>query len=150
EAGNIIYRDGSTLGYGRDLSPQAPEVNFVRDVEFCSGVFLMARRSLLNELEGFDDRFAPAYYEDTDLCLRIRGAGYRVVYDPAVLVHHLEYGSAVSSRGSEAEIGRARQLFAEKHADYVARRPLRDARRIIFDRLANPARKRVLFIEDTV
>ena len=94
EAGNIVYIDGSTLGYGRDLSPLAPEVNFVRDVEFCSGVFLMARRALLSELEGFDEAFAPAYYEDTDLCLRLRAAGYRVVYDPAIVVHHLEYGKA--------------------------------------------------------
>ena len=102
EAGNIIYCDGSTLGYGRDASPLAPEVNFARDVEFSSGVFLMARRSLLNELGGFDEAFAPAYYEDADLCLRIRGAGYRVVYDPGVIVYHLEYGSAVSNRASEA------------------------------------------------
>jgi GT2 family glycosyltransferase len=150
EAGNIVYRDGSTLGYGRDLSPLAPEVNFVRDVEFCSAAFLIARRALLNELEGFDEQFAPAYYEDTDLCLRIRAAGHRVVYDPAVLVRHLEYGSAVSERVSTAEIARARQLFARKHADYIARRPLRDERRQIFDRLADTDRTRVLFVEDTV
>ena len=150
EAGNIIYCDGSTLGYGRDASPAAPEVNFVRDVEFCSGVFLMARRSLLNQLEGFDDAFAPAYYEDSDLCLRIREAGYRVVYDPAVMVHHLEYGSAVSSRASEAEIGRARLIFARKHADYLSGRPLRDETRQVFDRMADTTHKRVLFVEDTV
>jgi GT2 family glycosyltransferase len=150
EAGNIIYCDGSTLGYGRDLSPLAPEVNFVRDVEFCSGVFLMARRALLSELEGFDEAFAPAYYEDSDLCLRMREAGYRVVYDPAVVVHHLEYGSAVSSRASEAAIGNARQLFARKHAAYLSGRPLRDPGRQVFDRMVDTARKRVLFVEDTV
>jgi GT2 family glycosyltransferase len=150
EAGNIIYCDGSTLGYGRDASPLAPEVNFARDVEYCSGVFLMARRSLLHELEGFDEAFAPAYYEDADLCLRMWQAGYRVVYDPAVIVHHLEYGSAVSSRASESEIGRARQIFAEKHAVYLAGRPPRDARRQVFDRMADTTRKRVLFVEDTV
>jgi GT2 family glycosyltransferase len=150
EAGNIIYCDGSTLGYGRDLSPLAPEVNFARDVELCSGVFLMARRSLLNDLGGFDEAFVPAYYEDADLCLRIRQAGYRVVYDPAVVVHHLEYGSAISSRASEAEIGRARKIFAEKHSAYLSERPLRDERRQVFDRMADTGRKRVLFVEDTV
>jgi len=41
EAGNIIWRDGVTSGYLRDASPLAPEANFVRDVDFCSGVFLM-------------------------------------------------------------------------------------------------------------
>lgn len=150
EAGNIIYCDGSTLGYGRDASPLAPEVNFARDVEFCSGVFLMARRALLSELGGFDEAFAPAYYEDADLCLRIREAGYRVVYDPRVIVHHLEYGSAVSNRASEAEIGRARQIFVEKHRRYLSGRPLRDEQRLVFDRMADSRRKRVLFVEDTV
>ena len=150
EAGNIIYCDGSTLGYGRDALPWAPEMNFSRDVEFCSGVFLMARRSLLNELGGFDEAFVPAYYEDADLCLRVQQAGYRVVYDPAVIVHHLEYGSAASNRASEAEIGRARQIFSEKHAAYVSGRPLRDERRQVFDRMVDTQRKRVLFVEDTV
>ena len=150
EAGNIIYRDGSTLGYGRDASPLAPEVNFTRDVEFCSGVFLMARRSLLGRLGGFDAAFAPAYYEDADLCLRMIQTGYRVVYDSSVMVHHLEYGSAVSSRASAAEMGRARQLFASKHAAYLQGRPLRDERRQVFARMADTTRRRVLFVEDTV
>jgi glycosyltransferase involved in cell wall biosynthesis len=65
-------------------------------------------------------------------------------------VHHLEYGSAVSNRASEAAIGRARQIFAEKHAAYVSGRPLRDERRQVFDRIADTHRKRVLFVEDTV
>ena len=150
EAGKIIYRNGSTLGYGRDVSPLAPEVNFARDMEFCSGVFLMARRSLLSNLGGFDEAFTPASYEDADLCLRIRQAGYRVVYDPGVIVHHLEYGSAANARASETEVGPDRQIFAAKHAGYLAGRPPRDEQRQVFDRMADTQRKRVLFVEDTV
>jgi GT2 family glycosyltransferase len=82
EAGGIVWRDGSTQGYMRDASPLAPEANFVREVDFCSGAFLMARRALLVELKGFDEAFVPASYEDVDLCLRMAAAGYRVVYDP--------------------------------------------------------------------
>ena len=74
EAGNIIWRDGTTQGYLRDQSPLVPEANFVRDTWFCSGVFLLARTELLRQLEGFDVAYAPAYYEDADLCVRI-GAG---------------------------------------------------------------------------
>jgi O-antigen biosynthesis protein len=147
EAGNIVYCDGSALGYGRDALPTAPEVNFARDVEFCSGVFLMARRSLLNELGGFDEAFAPASYQNADLCLRVRQAGYRVVYDPAVIVHHL---GAVSDHASGSEIGHARQIFAEKHAAYLAGRPMRDEQRQVFDRMIDTQSRRVLFVEDTV
>jgi GT2 family glycosyltransferase len=150
EAGNIVWCDGSTQGYMRDASPLAPEVNFVRDVDFCSGVFLMSRRTLLNRLDGFDEAFAPAYYEDADLCLRIAEAGFRVVYDPGVVVHHLEHGSASSNRGTEAQIGRARERFARKHADFVGRRPGRGERSEVFARMADNARKRVLVMEDTV
>jgi O-antigen biosynthesis protein len=150
EAGNIVFCDGSTQGYMRDASPLAPEVNFVRDVDFCSGVFLMARRGVLNRLGGFDDAFAPAYYEDADLCIRMAAAGFRVVYDPAVVVHHLEYGSASSARGAEAQIGRARQIFADKHASFIAHRPGRGERSEVFARMADVAQKRVLVLEDTV
>lgn len=150
EAGNIIWRDGTTQGYMRDASPLAPEVNFVRDVDFCSGVFLMTRRTLLHELEGFDEAFAPAYYEDTDLCIRIAAAGYRIVYDPSVVLHHLEYGSATSSRASEAEIGHSRQVFVRKHADYLGYRHDRDDQTHVFARLADTLQKRVLFVEDMV
>lgn len=150
EAGNIVWSDGTTQGYLRNESPLAPEANFVRDVDFCSGVFLMARRSLLQELEGFDEDYAPAYYEDADLCIRITQAGYRVVYDPAVALHHLEYGSATSSRASEAEIGRAREVFVRKHAGYLVTRHGRNDNKILFARLADTTRKRVLFVEDTV
>jgi O-antigen biosynthesis protein len=150
EAGNIIWCDGSTQGYMRGASPLAPEVNFVRDVDFCSGVFLMARRMLLNKLEGFDEAFAPAYYEDTDLCLRMGECGYRVVYDPAVVVYHLEYGSAPSSRAAEAEIARARQVFVSKHAGYLTRRSPRGEQAEVFARMAGTAQTRVLFMEDTI
>ncbi len=76
EAGCTVWNDGSASGYLRDVSPLAPEVNFVRPVDYCSAAFLMVRGELLRDLEGFDDSFAPAYYEDADLCLRIAQAGY--------------------------------------------------------------------------
>ena len=41
------------------------------------------------ELGGFDQAYDPAYFEDVDLCLRLRAAGWTIVYEPsAVVVHH--------------------------------------------------------------
>jgi GT2 family glycosyltransferase/glycosyltransferase involved in cell wall biosynthesis len=150
EAGCIIWQDGATLGYLRDGAPTAPEANFVRDVDYCSGVFLMVRGKLMQELDGFAEDFAPAYYEDVDLCVRIRQAGYRVVYDPSVVVHHLEYGSATSANASEAEMSRARQTFIGRHADYLSGRRSPDPKAAVFARSADTPRHRILFIEDTV
>ena len=148
EAGSIIWRDGSTQGYLRDQSPLAPEANFVRQVDYCSAVFLLVRGDLLRTLGGFDEAFAPAYYEDADLCVRIAQAGHRVIYDPSVVIHHLEYGSASSSRASEAAIAERRAVFVERHAGWLARRLAASGPAALLARSVNAARRRVLFIED--
>lgn len=89
EAGGIIFRDGSGWNYGRTLDPRDPRFNFVREVDYCSAACLLVRAKLFRELGGFDARYAPAYYEDTDLCFSLRQQGYRVVYQPKCeVVHH--------------------------------------------------------------
>jgi O-antigen biosynthesis protein len=149
EAGSIIWRDGVTLGYMRDASPLAPEVNFVRDVDFCSAAFLLVRADLLNQLDGFRDEFAPAYYEDADLCVRITQTGFRVVYDPLVVIHHYEYGSAAAVRAVEAQSDRSRRVFVRENMNYLRTRYLADRRATIFARSAS-VQRRILFIEDQV
>ena len=93
EAGSIIWSDASTLGYGRGLPEQAGEAMFRRDVDYCSGAFLLTPLVLWNRLGGLDDAYTPIYYEDVDYCMRLREAGYRVVYEPAAVVDHYELGS---------------------------------------------------------
>jgi GT2 family glycosyltransferase len=148
EAGCIIWRNGWTVGYQRGQSPLVPEANFVRDVDFCSAVFLLVRSSLLRDLEGFDDAFAPAYFEDVDLCIRIRDAGYRIVYDPAVVVHHLEYGSSARATEAQERIQAAHEVFYRKHRNRLRFCYTSDSRAQLFARSVNEARGRVLLIED--
>ncbi|MBI5586988.1 MAG: glycosyltransferase family 2 protein [Deltaproteobacteria bacterium] len=93
EAGSIIWRDGSTTCYGRGANPFAPEFSHVREVDYCGGACLLVRKDLFFELGGFDERYAPAYYEESDLCLGIRRRGRKVVFQPDVSVIHYEYGS---------------------------------------------------------
>ena len=60
----------------------------VRNYSAVTGACLMIRKSLFEEVGGFDEAFAIAY-NDIDLCLRLRARGYLVVYTPyAVLYHH--------------------------------------------------------------
>jgi len=150
EAGCIIWRDGWTVGYCRDQSPLTPEANFVRDVDFCSAVFLLTRTSLVRNLQGFDDGFAPAYFEDVDLCVRIRGAGFRVVYDPAVVVHHLEYGTSARSQDAHGRIQAGHAVFFQKHRPRLSRCYTADSRAQVFARSVNDVKGRVLLIEDQV
>jgi GT2 family glycosyltransferase/glycosyltransferase involved in cell wall biosynthesis len=150
EAGSIIWKDGTVSGYMRDAAALAPEANFVRDVDFCSGVFLFCSTSLIQQLGGFDPDFSPAYYEDVDLCRRIWVAGYRVIYDPAVVIHHLEYGSAANSEASKALMQRGRQIFLRKHENHLQTKRENTPQNAIFARSADTARSRILVIEDTI
>lgn len=149
EAGGIIWRDGVTLGYMRDASPLAPEANFVRDVDFCSAVFLAVRADLLTALDGFRDDYTPEYFEAADLCVRIAQAGYRVVYDPSIVVVHYEHASAPSLSAVRAQFDRARQVFTRLNMGYLRNKYIADQRATVFARAASEAH-RILFIEDQV
>lgn len=90
EAGGIVWRMGDGWNWGRGMDPAAPQFNFMRDADYVSGAALLIRRALFAELGGFDRHYLPAYYEDTDLCFRVRAAGKRVVVQPASEIVHLE------------------------------------------------------------
>ncbi|WP_188974063.1 glycosyltransferase family 2 protein, partial [Neoroseomonas lacus] len=120
EAGCIVWSNGQTEGYGRGHDPADWEFQFRRDVDYCSGAFLMVRRDLFERLGGLDTAYAPAYFEETDLCMRIREAGFRVGYEPAARVVHYEYGSATSSGEAINLYTRNRERFVARHAAALA------------------------------
>ena len=98
EAGSIIWRDGTTLAFGRGDIPTRSSYSYVRDVDYCSASCLLVRRSLFDEVGGFDDRYSPAYYEDADLCMAMKTRGYRVVFQPEAEVVHFEYGTSTPDK----------------------------------------------------
>jgi GT2 family glycosyltransferase len=150
EAGSILWRDGTSQGYLRDASPLAPEANFVREVDYCSAAFLMVRADLLRRLEGFAEAFIPAYYEDADLCVRIRQSGFKLIYDPSVVIHHYEYGSATSPRAVEMQSARSREAFIQRNRAYLRSRYVADKRAEVFARSLDPVTRRILFIDDQI
>jgi GT2 family glycosyltransferase len=149
EAGGIIWRDGSGWNWGRGQDKMHPTYSFMRDADYVSGAALMIRRDLLRELKGFDELYAPAYYEDTDLCFRARAAGYRVVVQPKSTIIHLEG----QSNGTDLSTGlkRYQAINAKKFRDRWAKTlsshrlngemPVREAERSV--------KRRALFIDET-
>ncbi|MBV9201987.1 MAG: class I SAM-dependent methyltransferase [Alphaproteobacteria bacterium] len=149
EAGSIVWNDGTCSGYGRGRNPSDPEFMFRREVDYCSAAFLLTPRRLFEQLGGFDQRYAPAYYEDADYCLRLWQAGFKIVFEPNVAVLHYEFGS---STGAGEALGLQRRnwkLFAERHAEWLSGRLPPSDENVLRARIARQA-KRVLMIEDRV
>jgi len=119
EAGALLNIDGTVDMIGHGSNPQWDEYNYVREVDFCSGVCLMVVKDKFWEVGGFDEIYAPAYYEDADLCLKIRNQGLKIYYQPkSEVVHHLSATTAMSSKDIKMEqIVRNRQIFLERWID---------------------------------
>ena len=148
EGGSIIWRDGSCLGYGRDSDPLDGQASFVREVDFCSGAFLATMRSDWNEMGGFDEAYAPAYYEETDFCVRVWERGQRVVYDPRIVVWHFEYGSSSLREEPLALMRRNQRQFVSKHRAFLSECLPSSPAHIERARLRHVSGPRTLFIED--
>ena len=89
EAGGIVFRDGSGWNYGKGDEAGRPSYQYTREVDYCSGACIMLETRLFRELGGFDEHYAPAYYEDTDLAFRVREKGLKVRVQPrSVIIHH--------------------------------------------------------------
>ncbi|WP_083264411.1 glycosyltransferase [Pseudohongiella acticola] len=149
EAGSIIWQDGSCLGYGRGMQPDNPEFMFRRDVDYCSGAFLLTPRALFAELGGFDIDYAPAYYEESDYCIRLNKAGYRIIYEPAADIIHYEFASSGGYEGASKLQQEHREILCQKHQDYLAKQYPAAESNILKARTAS-RRQNVLLIDDRV
>jgi GT2 family glycosyltransferase/glycosyltransferase involved in cell wall biosynthesis len=152
EAGAVLFSDGAGWNVGRgDRDADHPLYGFTRETDYCSGAFLATPREVWRLVGGYDPRYAPMYYEDSDYCLSVRKAGYRVLYEPRAKVVHIQGATS----GRDPDVGlkqfqeRNRSRFVEKWAVELSEREGPPARlddallhRVLFD----PAAPRILVI----
>ena len=125
EAGGIIFSDASGWNYGRGEDPQQPQYGFLSEADYVSGACLAIRRQDFDTLGGFDTRYRPAYYEDTDLCFQVRAMGKKVLVQPACTVIHHEGATSGTDESSGAKRYQVvnRERFSEKWRSVLDQHP---------------------------
>ena len=152
EAGGIVWKDASAWNYGNRKSPEASEYNYVKEVDYISGASIMIRRELWEKIGGFDDQFAPAYYEDTDLAFEVRKRGYKVMYQPLSVVVHFEG----ISNGTDVEDGMKQyqkinyQKFYDKWKDVLEAKHEENGVNVFLSRDRSIQKKHILVVDHYV
>lgn len=89
------------------------------EVDWVSGACMLVRREVVEQIGPLDERFF-LYFEDNDWCLRMRKAGWRIMYDPRFEVVHLG-GASLPQRHLASQIYHQSLIrFAAKHYGHIA------------------------------
>lgn len=95
------------------------------EVDWVSGACMLARRDALLAVGGFDERYF-MYWEDADLCRRLRGRGHRIRYVPrAVAVHRVGQSSRTAREASIRAFHQSAYLYYATHVAPGALNPKR-------------------------
>lgn len=152
EAGGILWRDGSAWNYGHIDDRDGAAARYVKDVDYISGASMMIRRTLWEKLGGFDERYAPAYCEDSDLAFMTRQAGFRVVYQPLSVVVHFEgisNGTHLSSGIKRYQPINQRKFF-EKWQAVLAKEHFPNGQDVFWARDRSYGRKTIVVVDHYV
>jgi GT2 family glycosyltransferase len=101
---DTVQHAGIVLGVGgiaehafRGFPAEAPgvcrQLQVTRNYSAVTGACLLTRRDVFNKVNGFDEERLPVTFSDVDLCLKIRRAGYLIVYTPFARLYHHESGT---------------------------------------------------------
>jgi len=115
----FLHRVFPHASWADELIRQPQHYDSEQNVAWASGVCLLVRRDVLEEIDGWDERFF-MYCEDIDLCRRLHDSGHEIRYVPrAVVVHR---GGASAPRADMLPIlAASRLLYAKKHLRMPAR-----------------------------
>lgn len=89
-AGGELDRRLLTTRHRGYQEPDQGQWDDAASVDYVTGGAMALRRAAFDQVDGFDDRFWPAYYEDVDICLRLRASGWQVRFEPQMMAVHVE------------------------------------------------------------
>jgi len=101
------------LGRHRGISDvDGPDYQVAYEPEYVTGAAIGLRTQALREVGVFDATFSPGYYEESDLCLRMRTRGWRTRFTPDATLIHYESGSFRERPDYHVIVHRNRLIFA--------------------------------------
>ncbi|MBA2347139.1 MAG: glycosyltransferase family 2 protein [Solirubrobacterales bacterium] len=118
-AGALLGADGSVVSYGAGADVGDARFAFRRVVPFGPAACLLMRRADFLAVGGLDPVYAPAYFEDVDLCFKLAERGLRTVYEPEVRVLHGGFASSGPGRALEL-YERHRPVFVKRWGPALA------------------------------
>ncbi len=89
-----------------------------QEVDVLSGACMMIRKSLFKSIHGFDNRFF-LYFEESDLCMKVKNAGYRNIYFPKARITHLIGKSSSNKEFIRKAFQTSRLKFFRKYHDFI-------------------------------
>ena len=96
-AGIVVGVGGIAEHAFRGFPAEAPgvcrQLQVTRNYSAVTGACLLTRRDVFQKVHGFDEERLPVTFSDVDLCLKIRQAGYLIVYTPFARLYHHESGT---------------------------------------------------------
>jgi GT2 family glycosyltransferase len=137
-----IFDKANVLGSHRGVNEKdTGQFEKIEETDFVSGATMMIRRDVFEKVGLFDERYF-LYYEDQDLCLRAKLAGFRILYVPQAEVFHENAGSTkLGSPLQDYFITRNRMLLASKYLPFRTRFALK---REAIRNFKIPARRKAL------
>jgi len=90
------------------------EATQTQEVEWTSGGSMFIRKEVFESVGGFDEKFF-LYFEDMDLCKRVRNFGKKVLYFPSVQIEHVEGGSVENKNKQKNDYYASQDYYFSKH-----------------------------------
>ena len=84
--GEIKWNRGYTIQYGMNEIDKG-QFNERKDIDFATGCCMLIPKNIVNEIGLMPEEYF-LYFEDTDYCVKIKKAGYQIIYEPEAFMYH--------------------------------------------------------------
>jgi O-antigen biosynthesis protein len=122
EAGAVFLKNGEIHQIFNKKKTYYPEVNYIKQVDYCSGCSLLFKKQTDDgELNLFDEQFAPAYFEETDFCFQLKFLQQKnIYYTPFSEVIHFD-GVTYNATKSDNKQTQKANIFKNNKLKFYAK-----------------------------